>query len=110
MLTERQASELLKEMRKRTGLTQKQLGQAVGVNERTIMDGENVGMTRIPEGLTVLRVLEVADALPIAVEERKSPLATIEEKVDEILSGIGDVLALLDSDEGDAGAQGESRS
>ena len=105
-----EAKRWLRELRRDAGLTQKQLGELVDRDARVILNAESQ-TSGWPGGFTLLRMLQELGAVEDAPAPAESPLARLEEKVDEALNGISNVLELLREPPGesDAGAPGGSR-
>ena len=102
--SEREAKRWLRELRNRSHLSQRALGELVGVDRRTILNAESEGDDAgWPHGFTLLRILQELGAVREAPAPSDSPLARLEEKVDESLSGIADVLDLLREAPGESG-------
>ena len=99
------AKRWLRDLRQASGLTQKQLGELVGRDTRVILNAESE-TSGWPGGFTLLRMLQELGVVEDAPAPADSPLARLEEKVDEALSGISDLIELLHEPPGesDAGA------
>ncbi len=101
--SELEAKRWLRKLREGNELSQRALGELVGVDRRTILNAESEGDDAgWPHGFTLLRMLQELGAVVDAPAPTETPLARLEEKVDETLTGIADVLDLL------RGAPGQS--
>lgn len=93
---EREAKRWLRHLREERGLSQAALAEIVGVDRRTIHNAESEREeTGLPQGLNLLRILRELGAVADAPGPSDRPLERLEEKVDEALGALGDVLELL---------------
>lgn len=75
-----EAKAWLRQLRIEHGYTQKELGEAVGVSDRVILEAEKPG-AGWPGGFTVLRMLQELGVVAGVPEQARSPLAELEAEV-----------------------------
>lgn len=109
---ELEAKRWLRRLREDAELSQAALAEIVGVDRKTIINAESEQEGKgLPHGFTLLRILQELGVIASAPSSADRPLGRLEEKVDEALGGIADVLELLREppSESDAGVPRESR-
>lgn len=106
---EKAAKHWLRELRSKSGLSQRALAELVGTSRRTILNAESIKEDAgWPNGFTLYRMLQELGAVEDSPTPGDSPVARVEAKVDGLAKTLDDVAAIVREHLPDATSQGQA--